>query len=307
MRKGNFWLYSLVAVCLLVIVGGILYKESRKWSMKKESVREKALPNEKTVKEVKAVQPDDGKSSAVEKSKGQKADKPAQPMKVATKSGNEQEFDKEVDEIVAKYKATKISDEKVDLLESLSLINNRKVLDLIYQALDDPDENVRIAAAALLEDFDSEAVIPIVAKALDDKNEEVRVSAINALDEVDSPEVTNLLVKGIGDNSEEVRDAVSFLVSDRDQGTKEAILKEMVKSKYDDVRSQVTDLAIDVPSHNTMEILLEALKDKDPDFRDEVNSVISFFVSEEFESYEEAKRWWEANKNRFDEELFETE
>ncbi|MEI6424347.1 MAG: hypothetical protein WCP55_19175, partial [Lentisphaerota bacterium] len=71
------------------------------------------------------------------------------------------------------------------------------------------------------------------------------------------------------------------------------------------VKSKIADMLIEIPSHNVMNILIDGLKDKDPEFREEVKSTISFFLNEEFEDYNDAKRWWTKNKNRFDSELIE--
>jgi hypothetical protein len=50
---------------------------------------------------------------------------------------------------------------------------------------------------------------------------------------------------------------------------------------------------------------LSGRKDANPDFRDEVKSAISFLVSQDFDTYDQAKKWWNANRNKFDNELTE--
>ncbi len=304
MKKNFLWLYGLIAVGTLLIVAGIVVKELKKPNAEKpvsgkentnaKVPRTKVTKTENTANVAKT---DQSAKGTLRNSK-KHGTKPVKEMDAA-------QVDQEVNDALKRYTSTNDPDGKIEILDSLALISNKKILDLVYKALDDPDDDVRIAAAQLLEDFDSSAIIPAVAKALDDKNEEVRLIAVNSLDNVDSPEATNLLVKGIGDGSEDVRDAVFFVLADRDSGTKEAILGEAINSKFPDVKERVPDLAIDTPSHKTMEMLIGALQDNDEEFKAEVVSIINFFVSEDFENYEEAKDWWAQNKDRFDEELFE--
>lgn len=300
MKKNYLWLYGLISVGMLLVVAGIVVKELKKANPEKPVSVKREAPNTvatTTGKTANVAKPD---QTAKEDTKGGKKNKAK-----AVKDMDSEQVEQEVNEALKKYASTNNADEKIDILDSLALISNKKILDLIYKALDDPSDDVRIAAAQLLEDFDSNAIIPAVSKALDDKNEEVRLIAMNALDDVDSPEATNLLVKGIGDGSEDVRDAVFFVLADRDSGTKEAILGEAINSKFQDVKERVPDLAIDTPSHKTMEMLIGALQDKDEEFKEEIISIINFFVSEDFNTYEEAKNWWAQNKDKFDEELFE--
>lgn len=311
--KNNFWLYGVVVLCLFVLVAALLVNESRKWksstALSKEAKKLEKLAVKKGASTAKTpavtavrkpLEKPVASSSKTGKSDSKKDKKAAGDLKEKNKN-----FDAEIENVRKNFKNCKTSEEKIDMLDSLSLITDKRVVDIVREALNDPDDEVRLAAASLLEDFGTEEVIPAVSKALEDKNEEVRLTAINSLESVDSPEATSLLVKGMEDNSEQVRDSVFFALSDKDPEIKEAIAAEAIKSPYNDVKQRVPDLVIDMPSHNVMDILIEALKDKDPEFKEEINSVISFFVSEEFDNYDDAKNWWDQNKDKFDEELFE--
>ena len=148
-------------------------------------------------------------------------------------------------------------------------------------------------------------MLPCVVKAMDDSNAEVRTAAVNALRNIDSPEAANILLKGARDEDEEVRDTVFYVLSDKDSATKEAIAKEAILSQYPDVKSKIVEMLVEIPSHNVMDTLINGLKDKEPEFRGEVGSIISFFLGEDFENYDAAKRWWIQNKYKFDNELME--
>ena len=54
-----------------------------------------------------------------------------------------------------------------------------------------------------------------------------------------------------------------------------------------------------------MDILITGLKDSNPDFRDTVKSAIEFLVSQEFNTYDQAKKWWDANRGKYNDDLSE--
>jgi HEAT repeat protein len=58
-----------------------------------------------------------------------------------------------------------------------------------------------------------------------------------------------------------------------------------------------------IRDHRAVDILIEALRDEDAEFREKVSSAISMLLDKEFESYKEAKTWWEKNRDRYDEDL----
>lgn len=310
MKRNMLLVYALISAGLILFAGAIIVKETKNWkktgghAKQKQTVQTTVPKNlDKTSKKESPSDAENKQQQTETKKSGNKV-KQQKPPRVH-KQVSEEELEAEVNDAISRYKKAATAEEKIEILEDLALISNRKILDLVYQALDDENDEVRLAAVQLLADFDSEAIVPVVDKAMNDPNEEVRLAAVEALDDIESPEVSGILAKGIADDSEDVRDAVFFLLSDKDSGTKEAILEEAIKSTYPDVREKVPDLAIDAPSHKTMELLISAMKDEDEDFREEIKSVISFFLSEDFETYEEAKDWWDKNKDLYDEELFE--
>jgi HEAT repeat protein len=202
-----------------------------------------------------------------------------------------------------KYSKAGNAVEKIAILNSNILTSDRKLLELVYKALEDPCDDVRFAAAQLLDKFDANDAIPAISKALGDRNEEVRLVAVHALGEADIPETANLLAKGTSDDSEDVRRTVFSIAFTKDTLTKEAILETAVASQYRDVKERLIDLAVDTPSHRTVETLLRALKDGDEELRSGIFTVLEVFFSEEFKTCDDARNWWEKNKNRFDEEL----
>jgi hypothetical protein len=196
-------------------------------------------------------------------------------------------------------------EQKLEMIENLFGVIHPDVVGIVVKALNEENEEIRLAAVELLEEFESEIIVPAVEKALDDKNVEIRETAVNALLNVDSPDATNLLVKGVNDRTPEVREAVFDVLDERPAKIKESVFEKAIHSKHTDVRERVVEMIVDIPSHKVMDILISGMKTDNEEMREEVANVISFFVSEDFETHDEAKEWWEQNKDNFDEELFE--
>jgi len=58
-------------------------------------------------------------------------------------------------------------------------------------------------------------------------------------------------------------------------------------------------------SPQAVDTLIEGLKDTNADFRNDVTQALDFLISHECTGYGECKSWWNANRNRFDNELNE--
>jgi HEAT repeat protein len=114
-----------------------------------------------------------------------------------------------------------------------------------------------------------------------------------------------LLGRALLDDSEDVRDAAFSVLDDKLPEEQNVVFAETIVSPHKDVRAQTVDMISFNPSHQAFEILIRGLNDSDPEIVDEVKWTLDYFVSEEFESYDQAVAWWEQNKQRFDEELFE--
>ena len=197
------------------------------------------------------------------------------------------------------------SERKIEIIETLSEICPDSVVKIVDKALDDDDPEVRRAAMELLVDYELPDVLPVISKALGDEDEQTREAAVDVLTFVKDPKVGELLVQALGDSSESVRMAALEVAEEQEENVKLDVLKAAISSSYEEVKEDAVSTLIDVSNHYAMDILILGLKDSDAEFREEVNLAISFLISEEFDSYEEAKNWWDANRDKYDDELFE--
>jgi len=195
---------------------------------------------------------------------------------------------------------------KLSLLAELEGLGGDQVISLLQRQLDDPDREVRLAALSQLAELADPAAIPAVDKALGDQEPEVREAALEVLDAIEEPNVcAPLLSRALADAEEDVRDAAFSVLDNKSVEEQHLVFAESITSPFKDVRERTVDMISYNPSPRAFEILLEGLKDRDQEIVDEVKWTLDYFVSEEFTSYDQARAWWEKNRHRFDDELYE--
>jgi len=220
---------------------------------------------------------------------------------------NAKEEDSKVREVYARLKQPMTDNERLDLLAELFGSTNPLILDIVYKELDNPSKAVRLDALDLLSEFQNEDVFDNLSKALDDKSAEVREAAIDILNDIEikggSSYEADLLAKGINDKSEDVRDTALSVLGDKPRFEIETIAESAISSQYPDVKDEIlSNLALN-PSINGVEIMITGLRDKNQDFREDVQFELEVITDHEFNSYEEAKDWWDKNKFKFEEEF----
>ena len=201
----------------------------------------------------------------------------------------------------------KTAEEKTDFITEFADAHPELTPALVYNVLDDNDVEVRTAAMEMLamKESSDPNIIFVAAKALKDSEPQIRQSAIEACTSVTDPAVGDLLVAALADESEDVRTAAIQLADQKEPAIRLEVLNAGITSQYEDLKETVVSSLIDISSPAAMDVLITGLKDADPDFRDEVRSAITFLVSQDFDTYDQAQKWWNANRDKFDDELIE--
>jgi len=201
----------------------------------------------------------------------------------------------------------KTADEKIEFISEYADQHPESAAAMVYNVLDDKDVEVRTAAMEMLttKDLDDSNVVLVAAKALKDSEPQIRQSAVEACTPITDPAVKNVLLEAIADSSEEVRTAAIQLADQKELPVRMGVLRAGITSQYEDVKEAVVSSLVDISSPAAMDILITGLKDANPDFRDEVKSEISFLISQDFDTYDQAQKWWNANRDKFDNALIE--
>jgi hypothetical protein len=201
----------------------------------------------------------------------------------------------------------KNADEKIEFISEYADEHPESAAIMVYNVLDDKDVEVRTAAMEMLamKDLNDPNVVFVAAKAMKDSEPQIRKSAIEACTYVTDPTVGSVLVSALSDESEDVRTAAIQVADQKEPDIRLEVLNAGIASRHEDVKESVVSSLIDVSSPAAMDILITGLKDANPDFRETVKSAITFLVSQDFDTYDQAQKWWNANRDKFDDELNE--
>ena len=142
-------------------------------------------------------------------------------------------------------------------------------------------------------------------KAMLDDQDEIRVAAVEIVSQLEVKGAQDLLVKAVDDKSEEVRTAAFDGLDYQDPDGRNMVLAKGISSPFKDVRENVVSNITMNASHEGVNILIDGLKVEDKEFITEVQDQLEFLVDQKFNSYDDAKKWWDSNKDRYDEDLFE--
>jgi len=201
----------------------------------------------------------------------------------------------------------KTAEEKIEFISEYADEHPESAAVMVYNVLDDKDVEVRTAAMEMLtmKDLDDSNVVLVAAKAMKDSDPQIRQSAVEVCTPITDPAVKNVLLEAIADSSEEVRTAAVQLADQKEPDIRLEVLNAGITSRYEDVKESVVSSLIDVSSPAAMDILITGLKDANPDFCETVKSAITFLVSQDFDTYDQAQKWWNTNRDKFDDELTE--
>ncbi len=210
--------------------------------------------------------------------------------------------------LLKQFESLSSTEEKLRFLDSLDELvaaRDLAVLSIVWKALDDPDIKVGRAAIALIEDYKHPDVLPVIEHALKSTDEQIRTDALVPLSNIDDPQVSQLLIQAMDDIDSDIRRNALLITKDKNESIQLPVLAKGISSAHKDIKYGSASLLEDKGDHSAMEIIIEGLRDPDPEFREEINEVLNFLISKEFKSYQEARSWWNQNKNSYDDELFE--
>ncbi len=212
------------------------------------------------------------------------------------------------DDLIKQFESKVSAEEKLKFLQSLSdlaSLHDLSVIGVVRKALDDPNPEIGRAAIELLDDYPNPEILPVVEHALSLADEQIRSDALETLSGVSDPYTGTLLVQALNDTSKNIRVSALKIAREKNDAVQLEVLAKGISSAHDDVKFTSAWLLQERSDHKGMDIIIEGLKDSDPAFREEINETLNFLINREFSSYDEAKTWWEQNKNKYDEDLFE--
>jgi hypothetical protein len=149
-------------------------------------------------------------------------------------------------------------------------VDTRTLIDKVMTALDDPDPEVREEALDALEDVDDEAINQALLKALADENADVREKAMEVMGEIQSP---------------------TILPS----------LEQTLVSGDESMGEEALSILEDIPDPRAVDLIIEkGLLNYDSSISQAAFDSLEFITDQEFDSYEQARAWWDANRDTFE-------
>ncbi|MCX7848187.1 MAG: HEAT repeat domain-containing protein [bacterium] len=190
--------------------------------------------------------------------------------------------------------------DKIAALQKLLGIDDPIVLDVVMMALNDDNPDIRELALDVIMNIDDPAVIPAVIKALDDDNPDIREYALDALMEVDDPRINEALIKALDDENVDVRDnALNVMLYISSPNVIDALAKA-ITDPDPDIREKAIIIIEDIEDPRVIDILIEkGLLHDDDNIRQDALDSLNFITDQEFQSYEEARAWWDRNRASF--------
>jgi len=159
--------------------------------------------------------------------------------------------------------------ERMAAVQELANLDRATRLEVVMNALEAESPNVRKAALAALADVDDEAVNVALLKAMEDENLGVREKAMEVMEHIESPNILPSLERALSDSDE-------------------------------DIREQALSILEDIPDHRAVDILIEkGLQHHDESIREETLNSLEFITDQRFESYVDAREWWDSNRDEF--------
>ncbi len=160
-------------------------------------------------------------------------------------------------------------EEKVKAIEDLEGIDHPIVLEVVNEALDEPNEEVREAALDAVMEIADPVVLPTVMKALDDESPDIREYALDALMDINDESINDALMKALDDERSAIGKVLGVTIED-------------------------------IPDPRAVDALIDkGLLSDDDELREDALDSIEFITDHEFKNYSEARAWWDQNRDTF--------
>jgi HEAT repeat protein len=214
-------------------------------------------------------------------------------------------------QLLAAWQEVAASTSKVRTLELLNSLNDYaaqqdlELIPILQQAMLSGDADVCRQAMQMLAGYQSPAVLPALEQAFATPDEFTRLAALAPIENINDPQVVNLLNMAFNDAAEDVRSRAVEIVRDQPEPLQLVSLQQAILSPHTDVGGEAISLLQLRGDKPAVSALIAGLNHPDPEFRSEVSAALEFLVSQEFTTADQAADWWNANQDRFDDNLFE--
>lgn len=206
--------------------------------------------------------------------------------------------------ILRRYAGNLSSEEKIDLLDDLSMATDglEDALAVIRLAMMDADPAVRRQALLVLSSnglFFNVDLTELINKGLKDAEAEVREAAFTVLESVGVGRYPEIITGLLDASDEAVLQKAMELINTPKTILPISIYEKAMRSTNPVVRYDTLGIVRSQEHKRGITLLIDALKDADPSVRAEAEHSLFFLLDESFDSYEQAAAFWSSNSSRF--------
>ena len=175
---------------------------------------------------------------------------------------------------------------------------------LVYHAenafADDLTSAEKLAALRSLENIDDPMVVDPIMIAMDDPDPDLRKAALEVLRDREYEEINEVFIAGLEDDNQDVTERAMEILADGDSANILPSLEQAMLSSDGQIKRKAIVTLEDIEDVRAIDMLVAGLQSNDADIRRELFDSIEFITEQRFESYEEARIWWDLNRDFFE-------
>ncbi len=212
----------------------------------------------------------------------------------------------ELTRLIARFHAAKEDRERLEVLGEIEVrCYGRGLLDLARQVFERGgySREVREQVLELLAGNVAAEILPVLELARRAGDEAQRTQALQAAARVRDEKVVDFIAGSFGDEEKNVRMVALDVARELPHGPRERLLvRAMHGARRDVALAGLAELEVSA-TPATLPFLFDGLAAPDAGVRDEARDALEFLLDETFTDRRAAAAWWEANRQRFDENL----
>jgi hypothetical protein len=145
-----------------------------------------------------------------------------------------------------------------------------------------------------------EAFLSIRPHAINSGSDEIQMEAVRSLALLPEDRLREGVAIAVSAANEEIRAEAMEVIGQLDPRLQPPLILTAVQVGTPDVQKIAVGMVLDRPSPESFEALLQGLRSEESEARPLFEQAIAQMVQQRFDSYEEATRWWSANRESFD-------
>lgn len=174
-----------------------------------------------------------------------------------------------------------------------------------FEAATTVEEKLQVAAR--IQATGPDDLTPILRRSLLHPDENLRTQAVlMAVGLATLPEeAADILTAAAFDQSDDVRAYAMEVIREQKPEAQLAMFENTIHSPQSGVAAATVMELGRIHTKPAFSILLEGFKGGDPDLAARINAEVRLVVDKQFTNYQEASTWWQANQEKFDDQLLQ--